>query len=131
MRDAIQWSYDLLDETEKKLFQRLAVFVGGRTLEAIEAVCNSGTDIPDVLDGVSSLVDKSLLKQREEESGYLSGEPRFWMLQTIREYAQERLDVPRRMEKAELKLLNVCMPIITAVSPVCRTKRKPSYFLLR
>ncbi len=96
LRDAIQWSYDLLDETEKKLFQRLAVFVGGCTLEAIEAVCNSGTDIPDVLDGVSSLVDKSLLKQREEESGYLSGEPRFWMLQTIREYAQERLDAPSK-----------------------------------
>ncbi len=87
LRGAIAWSYDLLDEAEKKLFRRMAVFLGGGTLEAIEAVCNAEGDLPDVLDGVSSLADKSLLKQQESEGG----EARFWMLETIREYAVERL----------------------------------------
>jgi predicted ATPase/transcriptional regulator with XRE-family HTH domain len=89
LRNAIEWSYDLLDEAEKKLFRRLAVFAGGRTLEAIEAICNLKGDLKiDMLDGVSSLVDKSLLQQREG----LRGEPRFVMLETIHEYANERLE---------------------------------------
>jgi len=92
LRDAIQWSYDLLAEEERMLFQRISVFVGGCTLEAIEAICNSDGVLPNVLDGISSLVDKSLLKQHEAESEYLVGEPRFWMLETIREYARERLE---------------------------------------
>ena len=88
LRNAIQWSYELLDEGEKVLFARLSVFSGGATLEAIEAVCDAPGDLPtDVFDGVSSLVDESLLRQ-EEGSG---GEPRFVMLETIREYARERL----------------------------------------
>ena len=87
LRGAIAWSYDLLDEAEKKLFRRIGVFLGGCMLEAIEAVCNAEDDLPDVLDGVSSLADKSLLKHQE-----VGGEePRFWMLETIREYAVERL----------------------------------------
>ncbi len=88
LRGAIAWSYDLLDENEKRLFRRLAVFVGGCTLEAAEAVCHGGVDLrADVFDGIASLVDKSLLRQEEAPDG----EPRFFMLETIREYAQERL----------------------------------------
>jgi len=84
----IEWSHDLLEEGEKMLFARLAVFSGGRTLEAIEAVCDVEGDLPmDVLDGVSSLVDKNLLRQEEAGS-----EPRFVMLETIHEYARERLE---------------------------------------
>jgi predicted ATPase len=87
LRNTIGWSYDLLTEEEKKLFRRLAVLVGGCTLEAAEAVCNPASDlITDVLDGVASLLDKSLLRQEEQ-----NGEPRFIMLETIREYALERL----------------------------------------
>ena len=57
LRAAIEWSYDLLNEGEKQLFRRLAVFMGGRSLEAIEAVCNAGGDLElDALDGVESLV---------------------------------------------------------------------------
>jgi predicted ATPase/class 3 adenylate cyclase len=88
LRNAIEWSYELLDEGEKVLFGRLGVFSGGATLEAMEAVCDAQGDLPmDAFDGASSLLDKSLLRL-EERTG---GEPRFVMLETIREYARERL----------------------------------------
>ena len=86
LRGAIDWSYNLLDEDERRLFARMVVFTGGRSLEALEAVCAPGLDM-DVLDGVSSLLDKSLLVRGEG----LAGESRFYMLETIREYATERL----------------------------------------
>jgi predicted ATPase len=87
MCGAIAWSYDLLDEREKTLFRRLSVFVGGCTLEAAAAVCKAANDpAPDVLDGVASLVDKSLLHLHAGHT-----EPRVGMLDTIREYALERL----------------------------------------
>ena len=88
LRNTLEWSYSLLDSDEQRLFRRMAVFVGGCTLEAIEAVCNrAGVSAPEILDRVGSLLDKSLLYQRAQgESG-----PRFMMLATIREYALERL----------------------------------------
>jgi predicted ATPase/Tfp pilus assembly protein PilF len=88
MRAAIAWSYDLLTEDEQSLFRRLSVFTGGCSLEAAEAVCNTCEDLGvDVLDGVASLVDNSLLVQRESDDG----DPRFVMLETFREYGRERL----------------------------------------
>jgi tetratricopeptide (TPR) repeat protein len=72
------------------LFARLSVFAGGCTLESAEEVCNPKDDLlMDVLDGLASLVDKSLLREQEERG---SGEPRFFMLGTIREYALEKLE---------------------------------------
>ncbi len=89
LRSAIDWSYDLLDEAEKKLFRRLAVFVGGCTFEAAEAVSHAAADPGiEIFDGLASLVNKSLLRQQETARG----EPRFVMLETIREYALERLE---------------------------------------
>ena len=89
LRSTIEWSYGLLEEGEKVLFGRLSVFSGGTTLEATEAVCDTVSDLSvDALDGTSLLLDKSLLWQEEGEEG----EPRFVMLETIREYAQERLE---------------------------------------
>jgi predicted ATPase/DNA-binding CsgD family transcriptional regulator len=86
LHNTIEWSYNLLDEGEKVLFARLAVFQAGCSLDAIEAVC--GDELPmDVFDGVASLVDKSLIQQKE----VVVGEPRFIMLETIHEYAWERL----------------------------------------
>ena len=88
LRGAIAWSYDLLDENEKRLFRRLAVFVGGFTLEAAAAVCETTGDLQlDVFEGIAALVDESLLRQESSPDG----EPRFFMLETIREYALERL----------------------------------------
>jgi predicted ATPase/DNA-binding XRE family transcriptional regulator len=101
LRAAIEWSYDLLELAEQKLFARLGVFVGGFTLAAAEAVCNARGDLLlDVLDGVESLLDKSLLGEQRtgdqegqaEEVGGVGWEPRFTMLQTIHEYALERLE---------------------------------------
>ncbi len=87
LRGAIGWSHDLLDDPERRLFARLAVFAGGCTFAAVEEVCNPGAKLGiDTLEGVGSLVDKSLLKQAEAD-----GEPRFGMLETIREFAGERL----------------------------------------
>jgi predicted ATPase/DNA-binding CsgD family transcriptional regulator len=90
LRNTIAWSYNLLNEGEQRLFRRLSAFAGGCTLEAIEAVCT----LPDgpsasILDGVASLVDKSLLQHVEQHTGE---EPRFAMLETIREYALESLE---------------------------------------
>ncbi len=87
LRAAIGWSHDLLDDPERQLFARLGVFAGGATLAAVEKVCNPGAELPiDTLEGLGSLIDKSLLRQTETE-----GEPRFGMLETIREFAAERL----------------------------------------
>jgi predicted ATPase/class 3 adenylate cyclase len=97
MRGAFEWSYDLLSEEEKQLFSRLAVFNGGSTLEAIETVCNSDGSLQiDVLDGVQSLLDKSLLVEREGSDR----QPRYRMLETIQEYAEEKLK-----ESAEAAIL--------------------------
>jgi predicted ATPase len=88
LRGAIDWSYDLLSPAEQTLFRRISVFVGGCTLEGVEAVCNTKQDLEvDVLDGMGSLVNNSLVRQIEQSAG----EPRFALLDTVREYGLERL----------------------------------------
>ena len=88
LRAAIDWSYDLLSPAEQKLFRRLSVFAGGCTLESVEAVCDAKADLDlDLLDGMASMVDKSLVQQVTQPHG----ESRFTMLETIREYAREKL----------------------------------------
>ena len=88
LRAAIEWSYNLLDPAEQMLFSRMGAFVGGCTLPAVEAVCNSRGDLRvDVLMGLESLLDKSLLRQ-----AVAGDDTRFLMLETIREYALEQLE---------------------------------------
>jgi predicted ATPase/serine/threonine protein kinase len=88
LRATIDWSHQLLSPAEQRLFRRLAVFAGPCTIEAVEAVCDSGQDLGlDVLEGVASVVDHSLLRRSDGPDD----EPRFGMLETIREYALERL----------------------------------------
>ena len=88
LRAAMDWSYDLLSAAEQKLFRKLSVFVGGCNLEGVEAVCDTKHDLDlDLLDGMASMVDKSLVQQVEQGKG----ESRFVMLETIREYALEKL----------------------------------------
>src|SRR6266567_2836174 len=95
LRNTLAWSYDLLDAEEQRLFRRLSVFAGGCTLEAVEGLSTALGELPaDVLDGVASLMDKSLLRQVEQEGQ----EPRLLMLATIREYALEALAASGEME---------------------------------
>jgi predicted ATPase/class 3 adenylate cyclase/DNA-binding XRE family transcriptional regulator len=141
LRNAIAWSYDLLDPAEQALFRHLAVFVGGRTLEAIEAVCGAlesgigdqearieiDLPIPDfrfpipLLDGLASLVDKSLLYQADSADSDLSwdegGEPRFMMLETIWEYAQERLYASGEAEPARRAHAQYYLTLAEEVEP--------------
>jgi predicted ATPase len=91
LRNTIAWSYHLLDAWEQRLFRWLSVFVGGCTLHAAEAVCaRADIEAGHVLEGIASLVDKSLL-QRLEATEEGSEEPYLRMLETIREYGQEVL----------------------------------------
>jgi predicted ATPase len=91
LRDTIAWSHDLLHPGEQVLFRRLSVFVGGWTLEGAEAMAAVGGGQPiDALDGLTALVDQSLADQRSLE-GVVAQEPRYRMLETIREFARERL----------------------------------------
>lgn len=93
MESTIAWSYDLLNEEERVLFGQLSVFSGTFSLEAAEAVCDVGDGGIDLLDGLTSMVDKSLVRQ-----DYLGDAPRFSMLQTIREYGLARLDESGELE---------------------------------
>jgi predicted ATPase/class 3 adenylate cyclase len=89
LRNAIDWSYSLLAEGEQRLFARLSVFAGGFSYEAAEAVCNPDGEL-DLLEGLTSLVEKSLLRQEDAPTS-AAEEPRFLPLETIREYAAEKL----------------------------------------
>ena len=97
LRNTIAWSYQLLDAQEQRLFRWLSAFVGGCTLEAIEAVCaalDTSNGAGWMLDAVASLIDKSLLQRREQEAE----ESRLVMLETIREYGLEALKASGEME---------------------------------
>jgi predicted ATPase/class 3 adenylate cyclase len=117
LRGAIDWSYDLLEEQDRRLFERFAVFSGGAFLTEIETVCGPAAELgQEVLDGLASLAEKSLLR------GGLAGveEPRFTMLATIREYAVERAsqsaqldELAQRHAAAYLELLESCQAQLT------------------
>ena len=93
LRNTIEWSYNLLDGDERLLFARLAIFRGGCSLEAAEAVC--GEDLPvEVFDGLASLVDQSLVQHKETSEG----EARFVQLEMIHEYAREQLEAGGELE---------------------------------
>lgn len=112
MRSTVAWSYDLLDDPQRVLFGRLAVFAGGFTLKSAQAVCDPDGELHvDLLDGIESLLDSSLIRRRQEAAGEL----RFDMLQTIREYGLERLEagdevdaLRRRHARYFLDLTNGC-----------------------
>jgi predicted ATPase len=89
LRSTIEWSYRLLSEPEQRLFARLSVFAGGCTLDAVEAVCRPADELGiDAVNGLDRLVQTSMARSSEQ----YGGEPRFTMLETLREYARERLE---------------------------------------
>ncbi len=87
MADAIAWSYELLTPAQQALFRRLGVFAGGWTLDAVDAVCLADIEDFDALEGISALVDQSLIRRSVQDSD----EPRFEMLHVVREFALDRL----------------------------------------
>jgi len=118
LRNTIQWSYDLLNTEEQRLFRRLSVFVGGCTLSAAEAVCGRSSDASvgigsSVLDGVASLIDKSLLYQTEQEGE----EPRLAMLETIREFGLECLERQGELEDARRAHAHYYLMLVEQAEP--------------
>src|SRR5437588_2755847 len=117
LRNTLQWSYDLLTEPEQRLFRWLSIFVGGYTLEAAEAVCQAGQADGDqassVLEGVASLLDKSLVQQTEREGE----EPRFVMLETLREVGVECLHRQGELEAARQEHARYYLALVEAAEP--------------
>ncbi len=144
LRNAIAWSYDLLDDDERALFRRMAVFVGGCTLEAAESILDpeeqtiqslplnevkgpkldlersEGSKIQNILDGIASLVDKSLLRQVEGPDG----DPRFLMLETIREYAAERLAESGEQDGLQRQHAGYFLELVETAEPQMRGPRQ-------
>ncbi len=113
LRQTIAWSYNLLDSEEKELFQKSAVFVGGCTMEALEIVCGSD-DLAnwDVIDGVMALVDKSLLQSEETED-----DTRFFMLETIREFAVEALNNAPNVREQKMAHIHYFLELAEEAGP--------------
>ena len=118
LRDAIAWSYDLLEDGDRAVFRRLGAFVGRWTLSAAGSLVDPGGELGvDMVESLASLVDKSLIRRGMP----LDGEPGFWMLETIREYAVERLEeageaeaVRARHAALYLRLAEEAEPHLTA-----------------
>jgi predicted ATPase len=137
LRATIAWSYELLDAAERRLFARLAVFVSGWTIEAAEAVCgDERSAIGDTsshvesahlqsatLEGLSSLLDQSLVRQAE-----VNGEPRFSMLETIREYALERLEESGEAQALRERHARHFMALAEAAEPELVGSRQSEWF---
>ena len=123
LRDTVAWSYDLLVPAEKALFRRLAVFAGGFTLEAVEVVCGQATPWDEsVLETLASLVDKSLLVSRIDAAADPGAvEPRFAMLETIREYAAQRLGSDAEAEEMHRAHARYYLALAESVQPEAST----------
>jgi predicted ATPase/transcriptional regulator with XRE-family HTH domain len=136
LRGAITWSHDLLEPDEQRLFRRLAVFVGGFTLEAVEGVFSresrvqSGqldsalSTLHSPLDLVESLVAKSLVRQQDEPDGSV----RFAMFETIREYASELLDASGELTALRDRHLSYYLAFAEAAKPELQGPRQASWF---
>ncbi|MBV9545690.1 MAG: hypothetical protein JOY61_15065 [Chloroflexi bacterium] len=104
LRSAIAWSYDLLTADEKALFRRLAIFAGACTAEQARQVCDFDAQPVDILDRLTSLLEKSLLRGQTT----LTDEPRFMMLQTVREFALEQLAASNELEPVSERHATLC-----------------------
>jgi non-specific serine/threonine protein kinase len=125
LQNTIEWSYNLLTRGEKTLFARMAVFREGCSLDAIEAVCSP--DLPmQLFDGLESLVNKSLIQQKELPGG----EPRFLMLETLHEYAWKQLKASGEAEAMSRRHADYFVELAERAEPELRRAQAQNWFHL-
>jgi predicted ATPase len=123
LRTTIEWSYSLLEPPEQNLFRHMAVFVGGCSLDALQAVCIAYTEM-ELLENLASLVDKSLVQQEEDSAG----EPRFSMLLTIQEYAQGLLDASPEADELRQRHADYYLKMVETAEPELRGPKQLVWF---
>jgi predicted ATPase/DNA-binding SARP family transcriptional activator len=123
LRGEIDWSHDLLREGERRVFRRLSVFPGGCSPEAAGAVCRLKNDRVNVLQNLASLAGKSLLRLTEA-----AGVPRYRMLETIREYARERLDGSGELARVEPRFASYFLRFAERAEPKLYSSEQKSWF---
>lgn len=126
LRSAIAWSYDLLDAEEQRLFRRLGVFAGGWTLEAAERVAGSPDVSISMIAGMQSLINKSLVKQEAAADG--GGETRFGMLETLREYALDRLEESGEAETIRQRHAAFFVALAERIQPDMRFDERKNWY---
>jgi len=127
LRAAVDWSYDLLSEPQQRLFNRLSVFAGGWTLEAAEAVCSGdGIEPGDVLDMVLQLVRKSLVVAEENRDGA----ERYRLLETLRQYAHERLIEAGEIETVRARHATCYLTLAEEAAPRSTLRAWPERLLI-
>lgn len=123
LRNTIAWSYNLLDDAEKRLLARMAIFSGGCSLDAIEVVCGDGSE-SDTFEILVSLVDKSLVQQKET----VDGQPRFMLLETIRDFAQEQLVALGEGENIRRRYADYYVTFAERAEPEMRMAQQKRWF---
>ncbi|GCE31631.1 LuxR family transcriptional regulator [Dictyobacter alpinus] len=115
LHTAIDWSYNLLEADEQRVFRRMAVCTGGVTLEAAEQVCSASSPVQgNILEVLESLVDKSMLRLSDD----WEGEPRYWLLRTLREYGLESLSSTGELQATQAALSEYIVSWITRITPL-------------
>ena len=128
LRGTIDWSYNLLAAAEQRLFARLAVFAGGWTVKAAEQVCTGAGDLElDVVDGLQALLDNSLLRLLDDSSAPTNDEPRYAMLETIREYALERLETGPDAEAIRREAATYFLELAETAAPLVLGSEQSTY----
>lgn len=123
LRNAVAWSYHLLEPDEQVLFAQLGVFVGGFTLEAADAVCAGKNPEVPMLEQLASLVDKSMLQHGRRENGA----PRFFMLETLREYALEQLEALGQTQAARRQHWTYYLHLVESIEPPPKEPDLPTW----
>jgi predicted ATPase/DNA-binding CsgD family transcriptional regulator len=122
LRNTIAWSYGLLSPVEQTLLRRMAVFAGGCSLAAIGAICSAAGAASDVLSEVSALVDSSLLRHAD----HAGPEPRFTMLETVREFAAEQLAATPEADPMRRRHATYYLEVAEALEPLLDTAERDS-----
>lgn len=125
LRNAVAWSFQLLAPDERALFTQMGVFARGCTLSAVETICATGGSKADapLLERLASLVDKSMLQHEPRPNG----EPRFMLLETLREYALERLDADGQLDAVRSRHLAFFLKFVESIEPGPKKPNLPAW----